>query len=560
MLEILRIKNLAVINEAEISFQKGLNILSGETGAGKSIIIDAISLLLGSRASLDLIRTGCDEALVEGVFQIEDAPWVQKKLIKHGFQSDQSTQTKELIIKRSVHRMGKNRITLNGELASLSVLQEVAEGLIDLCGQHEHQSLLKHKTQMDLLDRYGGLTQETSSLSKMLQKNYSLKQKLDQLNKTKEESNQKIDFLKFQINEIKTAHLKPGEEDNLYKEKLLFQSAEARVQLANTIHQILETEEDEKSVLSNLKTALQKLKNLNSLDTQTQPFFVILQQITIETEELVSSIGQYIQNIELNSEKLQTTQERLSLIADLRKKYGQNTVEILNKLAVIEKELEDINSYEEHLQQLQLQYDKDQVEFQQKRELLFKKRSHFSDTLSKSITDELKDLRMEHSLFHIKVDNSGPMDSIDFLIQTHPGEPLRSIQKIASGGELSRIMLAIRKVIANTTESGVFLFDEIDAGIGGHTAFSVGRKLKSVSKYHQIICITHLAQIACFADQHLIVKKTIENQETLTQVSVLSEKARIEEIARMLGGIQLTQTNLDNAKELLHQGEGSLSL
>ncbi len=553
MLEILKIKNIAIIDSAEIQFTPGLNILSGETGAGKSIIIEAISLLLGSRASIELIRAGANEAVVEGFFRISDIPWMSSRLNQAGFES----QGSELLVKRTVHRAGRHRISINGELATLSTLQNLCEGLIDLCGQNEHQSLLKNQTQLSLLDQYGALTEQTKKFASQFNQVRSLNQEKSQLERASEERTSRAAFLRYQIDEITQAALSMNEDEALHREKQLLQSAEVRAQTGESIVQILESEDQ--GTQNSLRAALQKAKTLTHLDPSSQTLSETLLRALAEVEEASLYLGRYLNSIELDSERLQTIQDRLSLIADLKRKYGPQIKEILEKLEQFQEEYQNLDQVGDQLQAVAQQLRESRELMIQSGQKLSASRKKISNRLSTSVTRELKDLKMGDAQFVVDIAtkqdtddwNATGGDQIQFLVQTNRGEPSRPIGKIASGGELSRLMLSIRRVIADRGGIGVYLFDEIDAGIGGQTAFQVGKKLKSVAEYNQVICITHLPQVASFADHHLVVRKGSQKDRTTTQILELSIKERQEEIARMLGGPVLTRKSLANASELL---------
>ncbi len=489
MLELIRIKNIAVIDFAEVPFRPGLNILSGETGAGKSIIIEAISLLLGSRANTDLIRSHCDEAVVEGLFDLDTLPLIQQRLERLGFPADSS----QLLIKRTVHCKGKHRIFVNGEMATLATLQELCEGLVDLCGQHEHQSLLKPSTQLELLDRYGNSIQAAEVFGNHFRKWRTLREEQTALSHAETERLKREDFLKFQIEELRSAKLSPGEDQDLQSEKQLLQSAESRVQTAESVRQTLESSNfgnsEEVGALNLLQAALTKIRTLAQLDPKTIPIRDILERALLETEAASQELSRYLNSIEVDPERLEQIQDRLSLIASLRKKYGQTLPEILAALNVLEHESENLQKTSERLAQ---------------------------------IAAELE-------------------------------STLESVKKQAR-----QLMLAIRRIIADRGGIGVYLFDEIDAGIGGQTAFQVGKKLKSVAKFNQVLCITHLPQVASFADHHLSVRKRSEGKRTFTEIVALVTQERKEELARMLGGPKLTRKSLENASELLEMaGEGT---
>jgi DNA repair protein RecN (Recombination protein N) len=553
MLEVLKIKNIAIIDSAEIHFKKGLNIISGETGAGKSIVIEAISLLLGSRASVELVRSGCDEAVVEGLFDISDIPWIKLRLEQAGFE----TATSELLVKRTVHRAGRHRISVNGELATLTILQSLCEGLIDLCSQHEHQSLIKPLIQLEILDRYGGLSEQARSFSALFSQFRSLNKERDALEKAESDRIRRADFLKFQIDEIQAAQLEASEDEKLQQEKSLLQSAEVRVQCAESIRQLIESEED--GLLQSLRIGLQKLKALKQFDENCQSMSDALERALVETEEVSIELNRYLNSIDLNSERLQVIQDRLSLLADLRRKYGPTIEGVLETLSQLEKEYASLGQVGDRLEKIAFELEKVQEDLLKQGRKLSQARKKISEVLAQSVTGELKDLKMGEARFLVDVlcregllewTVSGA-DFVQFVVQTNRGEPARPLGKIASGGELSRLMLAIRRVISDRGGIGVYLFDEIDSGMGGQTAFQVGRKLKSVSRYNQVICITHLPQVASFGDHHLVVRKTSTGKRTTTEVIELTQTDRREELARMLAGPILTQRSIENASELL---------
>jgi len=561
MLEILKIRNIAIIDSTEIQFKKGLNIISGETGAGKSIVIEAISLLLGSRASIELIRSGCDEAAVEGLFNISEIPWIQSRLQQMGFDPGLT----ELLVKRTVHRAGRHRISINGELATLTLLQTLCEGLIDLCSQHEHQSLLKPQTQLDLLDRYGGLSEPSKAVSLLYSQYRQLHREKDSLEKGESDRMRRLDFLKFQISEIQSASLHPGEDEKLHQEKTLLQSSEVRVQAAENIRKLLESPDSEsEGVLQTLQVALQKLRVLKQLDVRCQSMAEALERALVEAQEVSIELDRYIHSIDLDTERLQTIQDRLALIADLRRKYGSSVEEVLATLDQLEKEQVSLGKGGERLGQVSAEVKSSQEQLLKQGKKLSNSRKNISELLAQSVTEELKDLKMVEARFLVEVSSKENLqewsatgaDQVQFLVQTNRGESARPLGKIASGGELSRLMLAIRRVISDRGGIGVYLFDEIDTGMGGQTAFQVGKKLKSVSLYNQVICITHLPQVASFADHHLVVRKTISGRRTTTEVAELSPAECQEELARMLAGPILTRRSLENASELLELAQG----
>jgi DNA repair protein RecN (Recombination protein N) len=561
MLETLKIRNLAVIDAAEIPFKPGLNILSGETGAGKSIVIEAISLLLGSRASSSLIRTGCEEAVVEGVFDLASLPEIRQRLSELGLNPGEDGQ---LLIKRTVHHAGRHRISINGELATLGNLQSLCVGLVDLCSQHEHQSLLKTSTQIELLDRYGKLEETRARYRESFEKVRNLKLESERLSQNESARLKRLDFLRFQIEELRAANLQPGEETGLQQEKTLLQSAQGRLQSLDQLRGLLEDGEDG-NVLQLLQLAIQKTGDLSQLDERVRPLQESLERALAEVEDTSLSLHRYSKSVDLDPDRLEQVLERLSLLADLRRKYGEDTRQMLEMLTRLENEFEELSRNEERIEEIQGLLEIESTQLRAIAAKLSQGRSKASTRLAAAVTAELRELNMADAEFLIPLTPAGddlekytPLgaDEIDFMVRTNRGETAHPMGKIASGGELSRILLSIRRLISDRGGIGVYLFDEIDAGMGGHTAFQVGRKLKAVSSHNQVLCITHLPQVASFGDHHLVVRKSAQGKRTITEVLELGKKDRKEELARMLGGALLTKKSLENAAELLEMAAG----
>ncbi len=561
MLENLQIRNLAVIDHAEIPFRTGLNILSGETGAGKSIVIEAISLLLGSRASSSLIRAGCAEAIIEGVFDLERLPEIHDRLPALGFPQIEKHQ---LLIKRTVHRTGKHRITINGELATLGNLQTLCSGLVDLCSQHEHQSLLRPGTQIDLLDRSAGLLELRDRYQQHLLKLKALTQDLKKLKEQEATRLQRLDFLRFQVDELREADLQPNEEESLQHEKSLLQSAKFRIQTLSHLHGLLEDGE-EGNALQWLQQAVHKTQTLAEIDPSMSRVLESLQRALVEIEDSSLALRRYENTIDHDPSRLDQILERLARIAELRRKYGEDSTQMLKTLERLDNELRDLDRHEERSAELETQIESESSIARAIADELSRERHKVAAKLSMQVTRELRELNMKDSSFEIEIQSlertteqlgTWGMDDVCFKVRTNQGEDAQPIGKIASGGELSRILLAIRRVISVRGGIGVYLFDEIDSGMGGQTAFQVGKKLKAVASDHQVICITHLPQVASFGDHHLVVQKSSNGRRTLTEVRELDKRSRKEELARMLGGEALTRKSLENAAELLEMATG----
>ncbi len=553
MLQTIKIKNFALIENAEIPFQSGLNIMSGETGAGKSIVLGAISLLLGGRANTDVIRNGADEAVVEGYFDTEELPWMRERLKEVGIESADG----ELLVKRTINRNGKNRIFINGELATLSMLQTVCEDLVDLCGQNEHQSLFKSHVQLDLIDRYSELENVAEKVKSQYLKTIALREEWESLKRKEEERVQRLEFIRFQIQELNEAALKPGEDESLQQEKKLLQSHEQRISLTSQIESALDGEE---GALHSIKLALTKAKNLLQIDAGVQELYESLARSVAEVEEASRLTRIYLGSGDLNPNRLEEVQERLSMITNFKRKYGTTIDEIIVHHEKMASEIDLLENLSTRLEGLEEEFQKEKSLVMKSAKELYTKRKKSSETFAKAIDKELKELRMSDAQVAVKIDFQDDITSwgsdslgseITFEVQTNLGEDKKQIQKIVSGGELSRLMLAIRRVIADKGGIGVYLFDEIDAGLGGQTAFTVGKKLKSVASYNQVICITHVPQVACFADHHLSISKHTSKGRTVTEVTALNAEGRKEEIARMLGAEKLTPAAIKNAKDLL---------
>lgn len=561
MLQRLKIKNIALIDEADIPFESGLNILSGETGAGKSIIIESISLILGSRATADLVRSGFDEATVEGLFDVTLLPWVGERLREFGYPEEDGS----LLVKRVVSRVGKHRIYVNGELATLSHLQKICEGLVDLCGQHEHQSLLRSNVQLELIDQYGKLKKERAKYVESYAQYSALLSERSQEPLAEGERIKKLDYLRYQASELESLGLESGEEETLQQTKTLLQSANARLKSSDSIRSALDSEDG--GAMPALKTALSKWRTLAAQDPSALELSERFERAVAEIEEISFEFNRYASQIELDPEQLERVMDRISKLAELKRKYQCSADELVNEANRLREEIHAIEHQEERLAELEKLLTQAIDATLKNGRILSKKRREISESLAAAVSQELKELRMADTEIQFAIEpksepenwNPNGIDQIQFLVRTNSGDEMKPIAKIASGGELSRILLAIRRVISHQGGIGVYLFDEIDAGIGGQTAFMVGRKLRSVSEHHQVICITHLPQVAAFAHHHLLVAKEKKSGRTTTSVTVLSQKDRPEEVARMLGGEAISKQAMDSARELIREAGKPLS-
>lgn len=560
MLTELSIRNFAIIDELNVSFPTGLNILTGETGAGKSILIGAVSLLLGDRASSDMIRSQEDTAMVEAMFNIGEKSDLKEKLKEMGF-----LVGNELILKRIVSRTGKNRVYIDGQLATLGMLSAISENLVNICGQHEHQVILNAENHSDVVDEFGGLQPLRAEYAEMYDRYLFLNEKLGRLlsmNKTRDE---RVEFLKFHLKEIDEAAVRVGEDEVLLDEKRILNSIQKLTEYARVAYESLygktgSVQEEIRGIIANIREIKKIDKGLNLSDKD-------LDAVYYQLEDAAMTLREYIKNLSYDPARLEVIDDRLDLLGKLKRKYGRTLDEVLKKRNEIEDELEAISSVDEEMNKISKEMEAQKREMLKKATLLSQQRRDSAVVLTKAIEDEIHALRMENAVFKVTfgksssgqdtpVFNPRGIDEIEFYLTTNVGETAKPLNRIASGGELSRIMLAVKKVLAKTGSVGTLVFDEVDSGIGGAVAEDVGKKLRDVSQHHQIICITHLPQIACFGDTHYRVAKSVSDERTVTSVNVLSEEERLDEIARMLGGAELTKKTRAHAREMLEMSRG----
>jgi DNA repair protein RecN (Recombination protein N) len=565
MLAELKIEKFAIIDHLHLSFSPGLNILSGETGTGKSIIVGALNLVLGVRASQDVIRTSEEEASVEASFEIGRNETIRELLASFGVDGGGS-----LVLSRVVTRSGRNKIFVNGHLGTLAMLSRLGEELINISGQREHQIFMEPERQLDLLDDYGGLSALRKKVEGGVSRYLKILQEVATLKEQEKEKAQKSELLSFQMKEIEDAGLREGEEDELSAEKRTLSHAERLFELSHHVHESLYIKRG--SALEQLKGSLKELKEAGGLDPCLAPLASDLESVTFQAEDIALSVGQYAQKVRFDPERLEHIDLRLSELSKLKRKYGEPVREILQRKNAIEKELEETASCEDRLNELEEERLTCEQHLSGLVGELTRGRKEASLKLIPLVEDELKSLGMKGTRFSVTFSPLGEAggtvalgdlwvgarggEHVEFLFSPNPGESLRPLFKIASGGELSRVILALKRIVAKKDEIGTLIFDEVDTGIGGATAEVIGKKIQEISKLHQVLCITHLPQIACFADTHYCITKKTRKGRTLTAVDRLSDEGRIEEIARMLAGIRVTPKARAHAVEMIRNTRG----
>lgn len=554
MLTELYIKNFAIIDELTISFHDGLNILSGETGAGKSIIIGAVSLILGDRASADMIRSDEDSATVEALFDISGQDDLKSRLAGMG-----SLAGNELVIKRIVSRSGKNRVYINGSIANMGALAAISGPLINICSQHEHQLILDQEYHIDILDEFGGLLPlrgRYETLYSEIQSLQARRQELETVNRRKAE---REELLRFQIREIEAASLHEGEEEALAEEKKVLVNVQRLMDHAGQAYEVLYGKEG--SVLQELKDAMASIQDVKKIDDSLNIAEKDVESLYYQLEEIAMVLRDYTGRLFFDPERLEAVGERQDLIGKLKRKYGPDIPAILARMREMDDELAGIADVGAQLEAIHGALADKLTKLKGEAATLSEKRWRAAKELAAAIEGEIRVLRMGDTRFEAvfaKTDgsteepfNAKGIDRVAFYLSTNIGENLKPLNRIASGGELSRIVLAMKKVLAGVGAVGTIIFDEVDSGIGGATAQVVGEKIRDVAAHHQVLCITHLPQIASFADRHYRVAKAVAGKRTTTSVVELNDTERLGEIARMLGGIEVTETTRKHAGEML---------
>ncbi len=555
MLHELTIRNVAVIDALTVPFVPGLNVLTGETGAGKSILIDALQLVLGARSSEDLLRSEATEAMVEAAFDLPSRPEAWAPLAAEGIAVEPG---EFLVLRRHLFRDGKSKAYVNGRLTSAATLRALAEALVDIHGQHPGQPLLDPRRQREFLDAYAGLSEEVRLYRQGFQRWQALRRERAELAQAERERVRQQDFLTFQCREIEAARLAPDEEQTLAAERAFLVNHERLFAAVEQAYSTLEEADD--AALDRLSSAAARVREGAAIDSRLAEAQEALEMGIVHLREAARSLRDYRGRIEFDPERLEAIEARLHEIEKLKRKYGGSVAEILASLERARVDLVALGQSEARLKELDPLLSEALGDLTLRAEELSNARQRAARTLQEAILAELVELGMAKAAFEVHVaseplleDHLGPhgVDAVEFLISPNPGEALKPLHRTASGGELSRIMLAIRTILAGADQTPTLVFDEVDAGIGGSMAEVVGRKLVAASRRHQVLIVTHLPQIACFADHHLTVSKRTPRDRTQTTVEVTDEAGRRQELARMLGGPSRSTTGLQHAIELL---------
>jgi DNA repair protein RecN (Recombination protein N) len=569
MLREIHIQNYAVIDNLTVEFGPGLNLLSGETGSGKSILVDALGLALGGRTSAEVIRTGEDRALVTAVFSAEGkAPWADW-LEEYGVAAGDDG---ELILRRELQAGGRSRMLVNDQPITLAAIRTLARRVVEMHGQNEHVSLFARDAQLGVLDQFAGVSAELETVRTLHARRRELEQELDGLSHNEQERLRTLDLLGFQVRELEKAELQPGEDAQLEEERRILSNLEKVRTAASTA--FAELYEDEGAAIARVAAAARQLDDLKRYDSSIASEIEPLAAARAALEDVAAFLRNYVGKLEANPLRLEEIEDRLALIDRLKRKYGASVEDILAYAAEVRQNLASLEHADERREVVRKELAKAAAEYRKAAETLSEKRREAARRFVKLVREELAQLGMEKTRMEIHFERAAEgqggavgIDEIEFRISPNVGEDLRPMEKIASGGEISRLMLALKTVVGQArvgrgtrgakNAEVTFIFDEVDAGVGGRVAESVGQRLKRLARDGQVLCVTHLAQIACFADRHFYVEKSARANRTVTTIKPLAgEKERAEELARMLSGSQITDSVLKHATSMLLQAAG----
>jgi len=566
MLRELKINNLALIESLHLVFcgqgthvSSSLTVLTGETGAGKSIILQALNLLSGCKASNTWIRTGTDSASVEAFFEIAAGKKIlQEELLQKGFELDDS-----LILKRIISRHGRSRYFINNSMATAALMECVCENLFSVASQHEHQVLLNPRNHLNFIDSVGELWSRREKFGELFSKWTDLKVNQEKLRQQEQDREQRRDLLTFQLKEIMDSSIAAGEDERLAAEKKILRSSDTLIDLGRMSYDILSD-----SVVSNLGEIRKNLEQMSQYDNEVEEIAERVTNSSYELDDLARQLSKYLNNIPSDPMRLEEIESRIDLLQKLKRKYGgpeMSLAEVIDYAAQAEQELADLDSMDQKLADIEKKLANNEKELLAQAESLSAARKTTGARLEKAISQELSTLSFARAEFKAEFEPAEKnlqevtptgWDRIEFMFSANPGEPLKPLAKIASGGELSRLLLGLKCILARRDQVGTVIFDEVDAGIGGQAAEDIALKIKQLSGHHQVLCITHLPQIAAKADEHFRVEKNLQDKRTQTEITLLDEENRIRELARMLAGTSVTEETVAFAKGLLKKGAG----
>ena len=558
MLQSLYLENIALIEKLGIELFPGFNVLTGETGAGKSIIIDAVNFVLGERTSRDLIRNGASKAKVDAVFSLNEGDRVYEALDKLGIEAEN-----EIILSRELSTSGRNSCRINGTLVPVAMLKSVSDTLVDIHGQHEHQALLDpenhigyldafcHSDSFPLIEKIDNIVSECGALTLKRNSGFS----------SESEREREMDMLRYQIDEISSAALEADEEEKLNAEKTVLLNAERIRTALESAHAALSGGEDG-SALSLIDDARRSLKDIAALNGEYEEFANRLEELYYAAEDISFSIRDSSENVDMNMQRLEEIEQRLKLISDLKRKYGRSAEEVINFGVEAQNRLNELENAETLAAEMDKKLNKLKAEYNAEADKLTLVRKNACEKLKQSVLNELSDLGMSKAKFDVSLINQSSgeprkngRETAEFMLSANPGEPLKPLEKVASGGELSRIMLCFKTIFADNDRIPTLIFDEIDTGISGRTAAVVGEKMLGIAKKHQVICVTHLAQIAALADAHLMVRKYDDGEKTFVETRQLNEEEKVSRIANMMDGESNSPSAVLHAKELIARAE-----
>lgn len=555
MLTTLYIENIAVIEKTSIDFSQGLNVLTGETGAGKSIIIDSINAIMGQRTSKELVRTGAKTALVTAQFDdVNDT--VKAKLAELGYNNEDDDT---LILQRTISATGKSSCKINARPASVTVLKEVAKNLINIHGQHESYELFSPDTHIDYIDSFGELKNELEDYREKYKKYKALKKQLIEANSDESARLHEIDLLTYQTTELFNADVQPDEIEQLENERIILMNSEKIFTLLNDSRELLDGDERTAGGIEAVESAMNYIQRAASLNADYESISESITDVYYNLRDCIESISDAADSVESDPQRLEEIDERLDLLNRLTRKYSCECNELPALAEKMQTRLEELLSYDKNRDQLEADYKESEYNARVSAQKLSSIRKKTAKVFSERVREEMSFLNMPNVQIVTQFENTDfyekGTDKVEFLISANPGEPPRPVAKIASGGELSRMMLAIKTVLASTEDIDTLIFDEVDTGISGSAAQKVGLKLKEVSKSSQVLCVTHQAQLAALADAHYLISKQVEDGRTFTQVKLLDFDGRKHELARIIGGVNITDAALAHAESMLKESE-----